>query len=331
MDEDFWQPWCERPTALVVPSRVDPSGRNGPTKGAAAAAWRWRKVARGWYLPVEVDVEIVEQRILNEAMRLPAGSGLTAWASLRWRGAAYFDGRGATGRERLAVPLLLGNRNLRTSVTTRLSKEQFPPWEHEVVAGLPCAVVERSLYDETRWSPSDRRAVVAVDMTAAAGLITVVGFREYVESRPAWTGVYRARFAADHAVDTSRSPQESLMRLVWTLDAGLPTPLCNMPVFSLNGALLGSPDLFDPVAGLVGEYDGKNHLAEDRRSRDRTREERFRDHGLEYVAVVRGELRHASLVAERLRAAYRRAAFASPDQRRWTLDEPAWYLDRFAG
>jgi hypothetical protein len=212
-----------------------------------------------------------------------------------------------------------------------LSKEQFPPWEHEAVAGLPCAVFERALYDETRWSPSDRRAVVAVDMTVAAGLITVEAFRSYVESRPAWTGVYRARFAADHAVDASRSPQESLMRLVWTLDAQLPRPLCNVPVFSLNGALLGSPDLFDPVAGLVGEYDGRNHLAEDRRSRDRTREERFRDHGLEYVAVVRGELAHESLVAERLRAAYRRAAFASPDQRRWTLDEPAWYRARLAG
>jgi hypothetical protein len=227
--------------------------------------------------------------------------------------------------------LLLANRNLRPSQGSRLSKEQFPPWERDVVASLTCAVIERALYDETRWSPSDRRAVVAVDMAVAAGLINVDAFRDYVESRPAWTGVYRARFAADHAVDGSWSPQESLMRLVWTLDARLPTPLCNIPVFSLNGALLGSPDLFDPVAGLVGEYDGRNHLAEDRRSRDRTREERFRDHGLEYVAVVRGELAHEALVAERLRAAYRRAPFASPERRRWTLDEPAWYRERLAG
>ena len=250
---------------------------------------------------------------------------------MRWRGAAYFDGRGPTGRELLAVPLLLGNRNLRPSGESRLSKEQFPPWEHEIVADLPCAVVERALYDETRWSPSDRRAVVAVDMTVAAGLTTVGAFRAYVESRPAWTGVYRARFAADHAVDGARSPQESLMRLVWTLDAGLPLPLCNTPVFALSGALLGYPDLFDPVVGLVGEYDGKNHLADDRRSGDRAREERFRDHGLEYVAVVRGELAHESLVAQRLRTAYRRAAGAAPAQRRWTLDEPAWYRDRLAG
>lgn len=118
------------------------------------------------------------------------------------------------------------------------------------------------------------------------------------------------------------------MRLVWTLDAGLPAPLCNEPVFSLEGRLLGHPDLFDPVAGLVGEYDGADHLREDRRSRDRTREERFRDHGLEYVALVRGEMRRTAFVVERLRAAYRRAPFTPEDQRRWTLEQPAWFKER---
>ena len=49
------------------------------------------------------------------------------------------------------------------------------------------------------------------------------------------------------------------MRLVWVMDAGLPTPLCNEPVFSLDGQLLGYPDLFDPEAGSVGEYDGADH------------------------------------------------------------------------
>lgn len=307
-----------------MPVRVDPSGITGPTKGAAVGR-RWRQVAHGWHVPTEVDIDVVEQRILNQAVRLPEGAGLTGWAALRWSGAAYFDGRGPDGGGALPVPLLVGNRNLRPGPRARISKEQFPPWEHDAVAGVLCAAVPRALYDEARWSVSDRRAVVAVDMTAAAGLITVDAFREYVDSRPAWTGVYRARFAADLATAGSRSPQESLMRLVWMLDAGLPFPVCNQPVFSLGGLLLGYPDLFDPEAGLVGEYDGKNHLAQDRRSSDRTREERFRDHGLEYVAVVRGELSHVGVVAQRIRAAYRRAPHHPPERRRWTLDEPAWF------
>jgi hypothetical protein len=288
-------------------------------------------VGHGWYVSADADLGLVEQRILVASVRVPPAGGVTGWAALRWRGAAYFDGRDPTGRP-LGVPIVISGKGSRADDRgIRFSWEQFPPWEREVVDGLPCASVARALYDATRWSISDRWALVAVDMTVAAGLITAEGFREYVESRPAWTGVYRARFAADHATDASRSPQESWLRLVWVLDAQLPLPLCNRPVFSLGGELLGYPDLFDPVAGLVGEYDGKDHLREDRRRADRTREERFRDHGLEYVAVVTGELSRPQAVAARLRAAYRRAPFTVEGNRRWTLEPPAWFLARRAG
>lgn len=310
--------------------RLDPDGVAGPTRGAARGR-RWHRVGPGLYLPGHVDPGVVEQRILAQSARLPADGGVTAWAALRWRGAAYFDGTDAL-RRRVPVPLIIAGRGSRSpDPETRYSWEQFPPWEREVVAGVPCASVGRALYDETRWSSSDRRATVAVDMTVAAGLTTIEEFRAYVESRPAWTGVYRARFAADHARARSRSPRESLMRLVWTLDAGLPEPLCNEPVFSADGQLLGYPDLFDPVAGLVGEYDGADHLREDRRSSDRTREEQFRDHGLEYVSVVRGELGRVRMVTERIRAAYRRALFMPPERRRWTLEQPPSFRDRMAG
>jgi hypothetical protein len=162
-------------------------------------------------------------------------------------------------------------------------------------------------------------------MTAAAGLITIDEFRDYLELRYAWTGVPLARRVGALAIDGSRSPQETWMRLVWVLDAGLPPPLCNRPVFGRDGTLLGHPDLFDAEAGVVGEYDGADHLEEDRRRADRTREERFRDHRLEYFAVVRGELARTPLVAGRMHAARRRALFLSPERRPWTLEEPAWY------
>jgi len=305
-------------------------GISGPTRGSARGP-RWRRVGPGLYLPADVDLDVVEQRIVAQSGRLRADGAITGWAALRWRGAAYFDGNDATGRP-APVPLLIPGAGSRAADReVRYSWEQLPPWERQLVAEMPCTTVVRALYDETRWSGSDRRAAVAVDMTIAAGLVELEEFRMYVESRPAWTGVYRARFAADHACAGSRSPRESVMRLVWVLDARLPVPLCNQPVFSLNGDLLGYPDLFDPVAGLVGEYDGADHLRDDRRSRDRTREERFRDHGLEYVAVVRGELNRVALVVRRLRAAYSRALFLPSDRCRWTLEEPAWFRRRMAG
>lgn len=330
MAGEKWQPVCARPEGLVLPVRLDASGVAGPTRGAARGS-RWQRVGPGWYVPSGIDMEVVEQRIVAQSVRLPSTGAITGWAALRWRRAAYFDGADSAG-QRLPVPLLIAGSGSRAAdPDVRYSWEQLPPWEREILAGMPCVAVARALYDETRWSPSDRRATVAVDMTVAAGLISLDAFRAYVESRPAWTGVYRARFAADHASAGSRSPQESLMRLVWVLDARLPVPLLNEPVFSLGGTLLGYPDLFDPVAGLVGEYDGADHLREDRRSRDRTREERFRDHGLEYVAVVRGEMNQVALVAQRLRAAYSRSLFLPADQRRWTLEQPRWFRDLSAG
>ena len=39
-----------------------------------------------------------------------------------------------------------------------------------------------------------------------------------------------------------------------------PRPLCNVPVFDRFGQHIGTPDLLDPVAGVVGEYDGALHL-----------------------------------------------------------------------
>jgi hypothetical protein len=311
--------------------RLDPRGVHGPTRSAARGR-RWRRVSTGWYVPADLDDSAVEQRIVEQVVRLPESGGLTAWAALRWRGAAFFDGTDQGGRRRLPIPLVIGGTgNLRPHPAVSLSWEQFAPTEREVVAGVACAVTERALFDETRRRKFLRPAVAAIDMAAAAGLITVAEFAAYVERRPAWTGVGVARGAVDLASDDSRSPQETFLRLVWTIDAGLPAPLCNPPVFSPEGRLLGHPDLFEPAVGLVGEYDGADHLAEDRRSRDRTREERFRDHGLEYVAVVRGELDAGSLVARRLRAAYARAQRLPAHTRRWTLDQPPWFRTRLAG
>jgi hypothetical protein len=331
MSGQKWQPNCSRPNSLVRPSPLDPTGTRGPTRSAVRGR-RWRRVATGWYVPADVDATVVEQRILEQSVRLPATGGVTGWAALRWRGAAFFDGTDQGGRRSLPVPLVIGGTgNLRPDPRVQLSWEQFAPYEREVVAGLPCATVERALFDEVRRTRDLRHGVVAIDMAAAARLISVEGFTAYVELRPAWTGVGLARSAVDLSSADSRSPQETLMRLVWVIDAQLPTPLCNQPLFAVDGRLLGYPDLFDPEAGLVGEYDGADHLVEDRRSSDRSREDTFRDHGLEYFVVVRGEMADQDLVVRRMLAARRRALFLPPERRRWTLDQPAWFRSRLAG
>ena len=112
------------------------------------------------------------------------------------------------------------------------------------------------------------------------------------------------------------------MLMVWLLDAELPKPLLNREVYDLDGHLIGIPDLFDAEAGLVGEYQGEDHKDGQRHREDVEREEKFRDHGLEFFEVVGGDLGRRQLVVDRMRNARARAKFLPPESRAWTLEAP---------
>ncbi len=160
--------------------------------------------------------------------------------------------------------------------------------------------VQRALFDEVRRIDSVREKANAISMAAAARLISTRLFEQYVALRGPWTGIQGARDAVLLAVDECRSPQEFRMYLCWRLDAELPMPLLNREVYDLDGRLIGIPDLFDEEAGLVGEYQGEDHKDGQRHREDVEREEKFRDHGLEFFEVVGGDLARRQLVVERM-------------------------------
>ncbi|MGL5810687.1 MAG: hypothetical protein ACRCYQ_12145 [Nocardioides sp.] len=326
MDDSLaWQPRRERPT-VVWPQALDPRGITGPTRGQARAR-AWRRCARGWYVPVTTDSTSTEQRVLEQAVTLTGYGAVSGWASLRWRGARYFDGR--EYGDTLPVPIVRasgGNFAGRSAVS--ISREQLPPEEIEVVGGIKCTTPARALFDEMRRVGSMREAVVALDMTLAAKLITLEEFAAYVARRSAWAGVPRVRDALSFGCEHSRSPQETRMRLVWIVDAGFAMPLVNHPVFDLAGNLLGVPDLLDLSSGVVGEYDGIDHKDAERHRRDVAREERYREHGLEYFTIVGGDLRNRALCVSRMCAAQRRARQRPVPERRWTLETPLWWSSR---
>jgi hypothetical protein len=214
---------------------------------------------------------------------------------------------------------------IRPDARVTISQDMLMQHERRRIGDVWCTPVQRALFDEMRRRGSVRAAVVAMDMAAAAGLISVGLMRRYVVERSGWTGVPLVRNALALAIDDSRSPPETGMRLVWLLDAGLDPPLCNQPVFDLSGRLLGYPDIFDPVAGLAGEYQGADHKSPERHRLDVERQELFRDHGIEMFEVVGGELSHRGLVAQRMLNARARAKFESEERRRWTLEPPPWW------
>jgi hypothetical protein len=235
---------------------------------------------------------------------------------LRLHGAAYFDGVDRP------VPLLSPDRQLRPTGGSTASRERFVPEERVMRHGVPCATVERALFDEMRaldlWE-----SVVAMDMAAAAELTSRRRMQLYVGGHLGWPGTRALHEALGLADDRSASPPETTTRLVWRRVAGLPRPRCNEPVFTLDGRLLGVPDLLDPRSGTVVEYDGADHLGLVRRHRDLGRAESMRAHGLEILVVMEPDLREPDDLAARMVAARQRGQERTEREgHRWTLEPP---------
>ena len=253
---------------------------------------------------------------------LPPGGALTGWAALLLRGAAYLDGRSPDGRllpVQVRVPASTHLGRHTDLVTVRGDLERTTK-----VAGLPCTPVDVGLLDGMRLCEDRREAVVLLDMAVAARLTSLRRVAELLGAR-SWRGVPgvpTARWAVGHASAASASPPETRYRLVWTLDAGLPRPLVNQPVFDRGGRLLGYPDLLDVEAGLVGEYDGEDHRRSLRHSHDVGREALFRRHGLEVTRATSWDLRDRRALADRVLDARSRALPTGSERRAWTTEPP---------
>jgi hypothetical protein len=319
--EHRWQPRCPAPAGLTLPvsldARLDGQQIRGPTRGQARSQ-AWRRTSRGFYVPAGVE-RTVEQRILEQWFRVASGRRpgecvVTGWAALRLHGAAFFDGLGTDGQTEREV-LLLGPGSITPGRGARLGRTPIPKDQWGWRFGMAVADPERALADELGVLDDLRDRVPAVDMALAAELTSLRRLR-------AWSQAARPRHrerlwaALGLASEGSRSPQETRMRLTWVLDARLPTPLCNQPIYDSAGRLLGVPDLLEPVAGVVGEYDGAEHRSSARHRRDVDREARFRAAGLEYFAAVGSDIRDHDRLADRMWATYQRAR---QHPRRWTL------------
>ena len=300
--------------------RVDRSGRRGPTL-AQARSLAWRRTSQGLFVPASTE-QSLEQRIVEAAAVLPAYGGVTGWAALRWLGGTWFDGLAAGGSIERPVVLVLMDSSIRARPGIAISEERVGPEQLVVERGIRVTVAAYALLWEIRHSGTLGEGVRAADMAAFSDLVSRVELALLVAACRGWTGIGRGREVVGLMSENAWSPAETSMRGVWTRDAGLPTPLCNQPVFDLDGRLIGTPDLLDPVAGVAGEYDSELHLESRRRRRDVERESSFRAAGLEPVAMVTGELADPWPFVARLRAAYARAARIPVSERRWTIDPP---------
>ena len=311
-----------------MPVRVDPRGETGPTPMQARGP-HWRRTSRGLYLPAWVEADHPEQRIVEAAAVLPEYGGVTGWAALRWSGGVWFDGLARDGETRLPVTLATGDSKITSQAGLHVSEEAVRPFDLTKLDGLPITTSVHAVSFLARYARNERDAVVHLDMAAYSDLVSIEEARTYALTQTAWTGIPQLRKAIDLADENSWSPAEVSMRIIWELDAGLPRPLTNHPVFDRFGNHIGTPDLLDPVAGVVGEYDGSLHLVGRQRRRDRDREDAFRRVGLEYFTMLSGDGADPDRMAERMRAVRARARWASESQRDWTVVLPKWWIPTF--
>jgi len=312
-----WSLVCPPPKSQVVPARVDPEGETGPTKRQASGSG-WRQTSSGFYVPAATPTDVPEQRILEQSMRLPELGAVTGWAACRLRGGNFFDGLARDGITELPVPLALGRRgHIRADDRVQLSYNHLSPDEIEMSNGIRVVTRERGVFDAMRFAQNVREAVVAAEMAVGAWITSFERMRVYAVAHAGWEGIIQVREALTLGREHARSPNEVRLRMTLELDAGLPPPLINCPVYDLHGRLLGIADLLDPIAGLVVEFDGADHRGKARHNRDLAKDEALRGVGLEVTRVSGDDLNDSELVVGRVQGARSRCHFEPADRRRW--------------
>lgn len=310
-DEAFTGPW--------------PSSRHTFVRDRSRTGPLWSHPHRGVTQSVLVDADAGLARVLAAAVALP-GVPLGTWAAALLHGVPDLDGTNWAG-ELLDVVFCPGRSGaraprpgLRPLRSTLTDADVVPAPDHP---DIPITSPLRTAFDVGRMAPSLPAAVADLDAVLRVTQVPVPALAQYAADRRGWKGVQRVRAALPLLDPRAASRPESLMRVVWRLDADLPPPQVNVPVYANDGTLLGKPDLLDVESGLVAEFDGAHHRQADQHADDNVREELFEAHGLTVVRAMFRDVRspfNSGLVA-RLRTGYRRAVRATERQ-----DGRSWFV-----
>lgn len=258
---------------------------------------------------------------------MPHDAAVTGWAALAWQGARWFTGLATDGSTVLPVPVALGDqRSVSPPVGVRLSEDWLFDDDVMVVDGLRITVPNQSVTYETRRARWLSRAVQIIDMAAYDDLVEVDGLAVYVTRLLARQGIKLTRQAVPLAVENAWSPTESDMRGSWRATIPDCELVCNVPLFDRQGRHLFTPDLFDPVAGVAGEYNGRVHTEDSARARDIEKDAAYLEHGIERIQMIATDRYDTTRFERRLLAGYRRAT-ERRSSASWTLDQPEWWVD----
>lgn len=289
---------------------------------------RWRRSSRGFFVPADTPYTAT-QRILDVSPLVPPGGAVAGWAAAYVLGVDLLDGRDPVTMATLPVPIHLGRDVGRSAPSgVRFARERLPEAHRQVLHGLPLTSPMRTLFDGARWAGDLTEAVVFLDQVAHALELDLTQLQPWCVPGARWPGIKQLREALALADARAASTWESRLRVFYQLQAQLPRPVVNRPLFDLDGAFLGIPDMFDPEAGLVTEFDGKDHRERRRHQADNIREEKMEGTNLTVCRVDSLDMRQPVPLKERLQARYAHGMRRNRELDRWTMVEPPWWRRR---
>jgi AbiEi antitoxin C-terminal domain/Protein of unknown function (DUF559) len=213
---------------------------------------RYTRLFRDVY--VERDVEV------TPALRAKAGwlwarrqgvvAGLSAAAL---HGSKWVDNT-------IAVELIHNNRHRLPGIQTR--GDRLAEDEIVTVVGIPVTSPARTALDLGCWYPTVS-AVAAIDALARATDIKAADVELLAERYPGRRGIARARQAVALFDAGAQSPKESWLRVV-LVQAGLPRPQTQIPVYDEFGETIAYLDMGWADVKVAVEYDGEQHRSDRR-------------------------------------------------------------------
>jgi len=290
---------------------------------------QWRHPYHGVARANGLDEQHPLTRIQDVLPLMPGCGLLGGWSAMFWLGVDYIDGLTRAG---VPVPVRMHT----CSKHRRIRRPGLDPTRRRLhgdelmrFAGVRVTTLPRAVYDEMCLAASLWDAVVVLELAVSrvttgprTELATV---QDLVDRHVKTRGIARARQALTMASERSASPLETRTRLVVADRFPGLTAMVNRPVFARDGALLGIPDLADPVTGVVLESDGAVHRTLERVSRDHRRDDDFAAANMTCVRVTSEDHQQPHRLKDRVRRAYARAQTRVASQDQWTFDPPPWW------
>ncbi|WP_441963901.1 hypothetical protein [Mycolicibacterium houstonense] len=188
----------------------------------------------------------------------------------------------------LDAPFEMIHSNRNSIAGLRVRTEEIADDEILRVDGIPVTSAARTALDIGCWYPRDN-AVAALDALAQATDLKAADVDLLAQRHDRRRGIQRARTALDLMDGGAQSPQETWLRLI-LIDAGLPRPQTQIPVFDGPGDPFAYLDMGWEDIKVAVEYDGEEHQSSNwRYNWDLRRAERIQRQDWINVRIAAGE------------------------------------------